>query len=255
MEALAADSPEEVHRELADISLAPAAEIVEDADKEEEEVSQVSRRSTRLRTASLGPGAGIGAMRPRSKDSKIKSKVKVDKHAERFILEQQKEARSRKPRYRVGDVGEVLKALSRSVSPTKGAAQNPTPDSDADSLESITDSEEEGEEGEGLHDSTMNLLENNEDMDGLLGVAKEIRGSKRNSARTSVVEDTPVFWEPGFEEQVSDRDQQSRSELIARSFGLISARNRSLLPISSPSWHLGAQCLMTYYPCLHLRFL
>jgi hypothetical protein len=126
-------------------------------------------------------------------------------------------------------------------------------------LESITDSEqeqeEEGEDGEGLHDTTMNLLENNEDMDGLLGVAKEIRGSKRNSARTSVVEDTPVFWEPGFEEQVSDRDQQSRSELIARSFGLISARNRSLLPISSPSWHLGAQCLMTYYPCLHLRFL
>jgi hypothetical protein len=198
-------------------------------------------------------------MRPRTKDSKIKSKVKVDKHADRFILEQRKEARSRKPGYRIGDAGEVLKALSRSVSPTKGAVQYPTPDSDSDSLESITDSEDEqeqdGDEGEGLHDTTMDLLENHEDMDGLLGVAREIRCSKRNSARTSVVDDTPVFWETGPEEQVSLANQCSCSELIARSYGVISARNRSMLPISNPSWRLGAQCLMTCCPCSRLPFL
>lgn len=158
---------------------------------EEEEESLVSRRSSRLQSASLKPGTTAA---PKCKPiSREVSKPRRPPSAGDAFFKEYK-ANTRKSGYETGFAASALDTISRSVSPSKGAAaEYPTPDSN-DSLESISDGEGSVGEPE-LLDTALDMLENDGEMDGLLDVARELKDSKRNSARTSVVEEASVFWD------------------------------------------------------------
>ena len=165
------------HAELQDISaieMTIAPDQVDDAEDETPEDSIASRRVVRSRTSS-NP-----TPKPKSKASRtlipeiIIAKKLPPTAADLFFKEQRKAT----PGSRVGDADTILSAISRSISPQKPDILN------------CKASESEDEDGSPNKKLRLDMLEDNEDLTGLLNMARKNGGSKRNSAPV----DCEVFW-------------------------------------------------------------
>jgi hypothetical protein len=177
--------------ELQDLSTIDFTDVVEESKPETTESledSLSSRRSDRIRTASLGvskPTTSTKSDTTKTRDRHDKKPPKpVPTVADNFFARHRVHARNG---VQVGDADRVLQAISRSASPKK-------PDISAyerDSLTPLSDvSDEEGSE----RDVRLDLLEDNEDISGLLHVAQGVRDSGRNSARESALPQCDIFW-------------------------------------------------------------
>jgi hypothetical protein len=146
----------------------------EEGDTQEQEDSVASRRAANVRTASLP--------KPKSKPKPSPAKVETRQEkapptaAEKFFKQQGRA----KPGERVGDADVILQAISRSISP-----QKPGVSASVSGLGS-----EVGDTSGISKNLRLDLLEDNEEIGDLLQLAKEVRGSERE---TALVE-CEVFW-------------------------------------------------------------
>ena len=165
------------YAELQDISAIELSIAPDQVDNTEDETpvnSIASRRAVRSRTSS-NP-----TPRPKSKTSRtlipeiVISKKLPPTAADLFFKEQRKAT----PGSRVGDADTILSAISRSISPQKP---------DISKYEASDSQHEDGSPNKKLR---VDMLEDNEDLTGLLDMARKNGGSKRNSAPV----DCEVFW-------------------------------------------------------------
>jgi hypothetical protein len=246
------EKPEEGLQKLQTLDLATAITISAPEPPAEEEEPQISRRSSRIRSTSIGQGAKVSSSRPRPTVKETIKPRRPPTAGDTFFKEYRANAKNG---YETGFAELALQSISRSVSPNKGgAAEYPTPDSD-DSLESRSDRGREGEAE--LLDTTMDMLENDSEMDGLLDVARELKDSRKNSARPSVVEETPVFWDTPHEPVSYPTKRLFRPRLIYQAtatasamgenpditglgflLGLASSLPSGLLPVLAAAWSL-----------------
>jgi hypothetical protein len=174
LEAIMEDNSYAELQGISAIELSIAPDQVDNTEGETPEDSIASRRAIRSRTAS-NP-----TPKSKSKSSRtlipeiVISKKLPQTAADRFFKEQRKAT----PGSRVGDADTILSAISRSISPQK-------PDN---SKYEASDSEDE--DGPLSKKLRLDLLEDNEDISGLLDMAREVKGSKRNTAPV----ECEVFW-------------------------------------------------------------
>jgi len=174
LEAIMEDNSYTELQDIFAIELSIAPDQVNDTEDETAEDSIASRRAVRSRTSS-NP-----TPKPKSKSSRaLIPEIAISKKlpptaADRFFKEQRKAT----PGSRVGDADAILSAISRSISPEK--PNNPSHGA----------SESEDEDGPVSKKLRLDLLEDNEDISALLGMAREVKGSKRNTAPV----DCEVFW-------------------------------------------------------------
>jgi hypothetical protein len=174
LEAIMEDNSYAELQDISAIELSIAPDQVNDTEEETPEDSIASRRAIRSRTSSNPT--------PKSKSKPSKTlvpEIVISKKApltaaDRFFKEQRKAT----PGSRVGDAVTILSAISRSISPQK-------PDISKDEA-----SDSEAEDGPLSKKLRLDLLEDNEDISGLLDMAREVKGSKRNTAPV----DCEVFW-------------------------------------------------------------
>jgi len=176
-------------QDLSAIDFTDAVPVEDDkTDEDPREDSIASRRSDRVRTASLGTGK-----LPPTRKVEIKAGVRKDKKppkpvptvADSFFAHHRVAALHG---VQVGDADRALQAISRSTSPKK-------PDISADENDPLSPLSEGDSDNEGSSDGVrLELLEDNEDISGLLHVAQEVRDSTRTSARQSALPQCDIFW-------------------------------------------------------------
>ena len=180
--------------ELQDLSAIDFTDAVPAEDTKMDEVtpedSIASRRSDRVRTASLGTAK---TKPPSSRMVDTKAGVRKDKKppkpvptvADSFFAHHRVAALHG---VQVGDADRALQAISRSTSPKK-------PDISADENDPLSPLSEGDSDNEGSSDGVrLELLEDNQDISGLLHVAQEVRDSTRTSARQSALPQCDIFW-------------------------------------------------------------
>jgi hypothetical protein len=172
LEAIMDDNSYAELQDISAIELSIAPDQVNDTEDDTPEDSIASRRANRSRTSS-NPTPKSMASRTMIPEIVISKKLPPTA-ADRFFKEQRKAT----PGSRVGDADTILSAISRSISPQK-------PD-----ISKHADSESEEEDGSPNKRLRLDLLEDNEDISGLLDMAREVKGSKRNSAPV----ECEVFW-------------------------------------------------------------
>jgi hypothetical protein len=174
LEAIMEDNSYAELQDISAIELSIAPDQVNDTEDDTPEDSIASRRANRSRTSS-NP-----TPKSKSKTSRtlipeiVISKKLPQTAADRFFKEKPKAT----PGSRVGDADTILSAISRSISPQK-------PD-----VSKSEDSESEDEDGPISKKLRLDLLEDNEDISGLLDMAREVKGSKRDTAPV----ECEVFW-------------------------------------------------------------
>jgi hypothetical protein len=174
LEAIMDDNSYAELQDISAIELSIAPDQVNDTEDDTPEDSIASRRAIRSRTSSNPT--------PKSKSKSSKSlipEIVISKKlpptaADRFFKEQRKAT----PGSRVGDADTILSAISRSISPQK-------PDNSK-----FEASDSEDEDGPLSKKLRLDLLEDNEDISGLLDMAREVKGSKRNTAPV----ECEAFW-------------------------------------------------------------
>jgi hypothetical protein len=174
LEAIMEDNSFAELQDISAIELSIAPDVGDNTEDETPEDSIASRRAIRSRTSSNPT--------PKSKSKSSRSlipEIVISKKlpptaADRFFKEQRKAT----PGSRVGDADTILSAISRSISPQK-------PD-----VSRSKDSDPGDEDGPISKKLRLDWLEDNEDISGLLDMAREVKGSKRNSAPV----DCEVFW-------------------------------------------------------------
>jgi hypothetical protein len=174
LEAIMEDTSFTELQDMSAIEMTLATDQVDDTEDETPEDSIASRRAERTRTSSNPtPKSKSKASRTLIPEIVISKKLPPTA-ADRFFREQRKAI----PGSRVGDADTILAAISRSISPQKP---------DISKYEASNSEDEDGLTSKTLR---LDLLEDNEDISGLLDMAREVKGSKRNSAPV----ECEVFW-------------------------------------------------------------
>lgn len=166
------------HVELQDIS-AIDMDALDQVDEDTPEESIASQRAARVSTTKSPPSKSKSKSQKPVKIPDV-PKVKTIPTAADIFFRQQRKAKAGS---RVGDANIILEVISRSMSPQK-------PDISKLEVPGWESDEDEGDVS-GISDNLrLDLLEDNEDISGLLSMAKEVRGTKRVIAPV----ECEVFW-------------------------------------------------------------